>query len=149
MGSLCGMAVASLVVLPNLQSDLRDSEGNILFATLSEAEKSNIRLHDLALIRNPYVILGVVVLLMLIIISLFVKTKDQQPYPTAEPTQKSSISETLSRLWRNQVYREGVFTQAFYVAAQIMTWTFIIQYADNLGINKATAQNYNIIDMFH
>lgn len=147
MGSLCGMAVASLVVLPNLQSDLRDSEGNILFATLSEAEKSNIRLHDLALIRNPYVILGVVVLLMLIIISLFVKTKDQQPYPTAEPTQKSSISETLSRLWRNQVYREGVFTQAFYVAAQIMTWTFIIQYADNLGINKATAQNYNIIAM--
>lgn len=147
MGSLCGMAVASLVVLPNLQSDLRDAEGNILFATLSEAEKSNIRLHDLALIRNPYVILGVVVLLMLIIISLFVKTKDQQPYPTAEPTQKSSISETLSRLWRNQVYREGVFTQAFYVAAQIMTWTFIIQYADNLGINKATAQNYNIIAM--
>ena len=28
-----------------------------------------------------------------------------------------------------------------------MVWTFIIQYADNLGINKATAQNYNIIAM--
>lgn len=28
-----------------------------------------------------------------------------------------------------------------------MTWTFIIQYADNLGINKATAQNYNIVAM--
>jgi FHS family L-fucose permease-like MFS transporter len=28
-----------------------------------------------------------------------------------------------------------------------MTWTFIIQYADNLGINKATAQTYNIIAM--
>jgi FHS family L-fucose permease-like MFS transporter len=35
----------------------------------------------------------------------------------------------------------------FYVAAQIMVWTFIIQYADNLGINKATAQNYNILAM--
>ena len=35
----------------------------------------------------------------------------------------------------------------FYVAAQIMTWTFIIQYADNLGINKATAQTYNIVAM--
>ena len=34
-----------------------------------------------------------------------------------------------------------------YVAAQIMVWTFIIHYADNLGINKATAQNYNIIAM--
>ena len=40
-----------------------------------------------------------------------------------------------------------MFTQIFYVAAQIMTWTFIIQYADNLGINKATAQNYNIVAM--
>ncbi len=28
-----------------------------------------------------------------------------------------------------------------------MVWTFIIQYADNLGISKATAQNYNIIAM--
>jgi FHS family L-fucose permease-like MFS transporter len=35
----------------------------------------------------------------------------------------------------------------FYVAAQIMVWTFIIQYADNLGINKATAQNFNIFAM--
>ena len=35
----------------------------------------------------------------------------------------------------------------FYVAAQIMVWTFIIQYADNLGINKATAQVYNICAM--
>ena len=35
----------------------------------------------------------------------------------------------------------------FYVAAQIMVWTFIIQYADNLGISKATAQNYNIFAM--
>ena len=28
-----------------------------------------------------------------------------------------------------------------------MTWTFIIQYADRLGINKATAQLYNIVAM--
>jgi len=35
----------------------------------------------------------------------------------------------------------------FYVAAQIMVWTFIIQYADNLGIDKATAQRYNIVAM--
>ena len=28
-----------------------------------------------------------------------------------------------------------------------MVWTFIIQYADHLGINKATAQVYNIVAM--
>jgi FHS family L-fucose permease-like MFS transporter len=53
----------------------------------------------------------------------------------------------MRNLWRNRVYREGVIAQVFYVAAQIMVWTFIIQYADNLGINKATAQNYNIVAM--
>ncbi len=47
----------------------------------------------------------------------------------------------------NLKYREGVIAQVFYVAAQIMCWTFIIQYADNLGLSKAEAQNYNIMAM--
>lgn len=40
MGSLCGMAVASFIVLPQLISDKRDAAGQILFYGLSEAEKS-------------------------------------------------------------------------------------------------------------
>ena len=60
---------------------------------------------------------------------------------------KAPTSATLKRLIANKEYREGVIAQVFYVAAQIMVWTFIIQYADNLGINKATAQNYNIAAM--
>jgi FHS family L-fucose permease-like MFS transporter len=51
-------------------------------------------------------------------------------------------------LFTNPKYLEGVVAQAFYVGAQIMCWTFIIQYAGNeLGMAKATAQNYNIIAM--
>lgn len=142
MGSLLGMGVASMVVLPNLMSDKRDAAGNILFSTLSETEKAGIRLHDLDVIRNPYVILGVVVLLMLVVIAL-VKVPSTAP----QQEERNKVSQSLSNLWRNKVYREGVFAQVFYVAAQIMTWTFIIQYADNLGIDKATAQNYNIVAM--
>ncbi len=142
MGSLCGMSVASLVVLPNLLSDQRDAAGNILFPTLSEAEKASIRLHDLAVIRDPYVAIGLIVLIMFIVIALV-----KMPDTTGSGEKQNSIRQTLSNLWHNKVYRQGVFTQIFYVAAQIMTWTFIIQYADNLGINKATAQNYNIVAM--
>ena len=142
VGSLSGMAVASLIVLPNLLSDKRDAAGNILFSTLSEAEKADIRLHDLAVIRNPYVILGLVVLVMFIIIALVKVPATQQ-----QGTEQNSFRITMRNLWHNRVYREGVIAQMFYVAAQIMVWTFIIQYADNLGINKATAQNYNIIAM--
>jgi len=143
MGSLSGMAVASLIVLPNLLSDRRDNDGNILFSSLSEAEKADIRLHDLAVIRDPYVILGLVVVMILVVIALAKIPKKDEANKEAD----NSTSKTLANLWHNGVYRYGVLVQMFYVAAQIMVWTFIIQYADNLGINKATAQNYNIVAM--
>ena len=141
MGSLSGMAVASLIVLPALWSDRRNAAGETIFHTLSEAEKAGIRLHDLTVIRNPYVAIGLVVLVMFIIIAL------KKMPATASAAKHAKSSETLYRLWHNKIYREGVLTQIFYVAAQIMVWTFIIQYADNLGIDKATAQNYNIFAM--
>ena len=141
MGSLSGMAVASLVVLPSLWSDRRNEAGETIFHTLSEAEKADIRVHDLAEIRDPYVMLGVVVLIMFFIIAI-----KKMPQTSANVQQDSALT-TLKRLWNNTIYREGVVAQIFYVAAQIMVWTFIIQYADNLGINKATAQNYNIFAM--
>lgn len=141
LGSLMGMAVASMIVLPSLLCDVRDANGDIIFGTLSEAEKASIRLHDLAVIRDPYVMLGLVVLVIFIIIAF-----KKMPQTSSADRQDNTLA-TLGRLWHNKIYREGVVAQMFYVAAQIMVWTFIIQYADNLGINKATAQNYNIIAM--
>jgi FHS family L-fucose permease-like MFS transporter len=146
MGSLCGMSVASLIVLPQLWSDRRDEAGQILFYGLSEAEKADIRLHDLAVIRDPYVAIGLVVLVVFVIIALtkMPKTESEEQKALGH-THTAAV--TLRNLWHNTIYREGVLAQMFYVAAQIMTWTFIIQYADNLGINKATAQTYNIVAM--
>lgn len=141
MGSLSGMAIASLIVLPNLLSDQRDLNGQLLFSTLTEMEKASIRVHDLAVIRDPYVAIGIVVLVMLIVIAI------KKMPDTSDATQQISASESIRNLWHNRIYREGVMTQIFYVAAQIMVWTFIIQYADHLGINKATAQMYNIFAM--
>lgn len=146
MGSLCGMSVASLIVLPQLISDRRDEAGKILFYGLSEAEKAEIRVHDLAVIRDPYVAIGIVVLVVLTVIALtrMPKTESEEEKALGHT---HTARQTLSNLWHNSIYREGVLAQVFYVAAQIMTWTFIIQYADNLGINKATAQMYNIVAM--
>lgn len=141
MGSLSGMAIASFIVLPQLISDKRNAAGEVIFSTLSEAEKADIRLHDLAVIRNPYVAIGVVVLIVFAIIAI---TKMPN---TTNPEVKVNNTVTLKNLWHNHVYREGVLAQLFYVAAQIMVWTFIIQYADHLGIDKATAQKYNIAAM--
>lgn len=142
VGSLSGMAVASFIVLPNLISDRRDAAGQIVYHGLSEAEKTNIRFHDLAVIRDPYVAIGLVVLVMFVIIAL-----TKMPTLRGEQNGQTSTRTTLSRLWSNRTYRNGVFSQVLYVAAQIMVWTFIIQYADHLGIDKATAQRYNILAM--
>lgn len=141
IGSLMGMFVASRIVLAKLQSDTPEVR-EIGFANLDEATKLSIREHDLDIIRNPYVVLGCVVILVFIIIAIFVKNENREA--TAS---KSDNKGSLKRLFSNKIYREGVLTQFFYVAAQIMTWTFIIQYADRLGIDKATAQMYNIIAM--
>ena len=71
LGSITGMFVASQLVLTNLESDKRDAAGNLIFNTLSEAEKMGIRTHDLAEIRDPYVVLGFVVVVVLIVIGLY------------------------------------------------------------------------------
>lgn len=142
IGSLMGMSVASLVVLPELLSDKRNAAGEILFATLPLHEKALIREHDLAVIRDPYVALGIVVLVIFVVFFCVMI-----PNLQGERTVRANNRTTLCNLWHNKRYRYGVVAQMFYVAAQIMVWTFIIQYADNLGINKAMAQNYNILAM--
>ena len=140
IGSLMGMFVASRIVLAKLESDAVQVR-EIGFSNLDEMTKLSIREHDLDIIRNPYVALGCVVVFVFVIIAIFVKNQDN------ETKENANSKGTLKRLFSNKIYREGVVTQLFYVAAQIMTWTFIIQYADRLGIDKATAQLYNIIAM--
>lgn len=142
IGSLLGMFVASRIVLAKLESDTAQVR-EIGFSNLDDATKLSIREHDLDIIRNPYVALGCVVILVFIIIAIFVKDNNN----TADNNSAADNKGTMKRLFSNKIYREGVLTQFFYVAAQIMTWTFIIQYADRLGIDKATAQIYNIIAM--
>ncbi len=139
MGSLLGMTVASQIILPALESD--NATGNMAYETLSVAEKAAIRTHDLATIRDPYVVLGFVVIVMLVVIAL-----------AKMPKRESADHEvhawhSFKRLVKNKIYREGVIAQVFYVGAQIMCWTFIIQYGENLGLEKSVAQHFNIVAM--
>lgn len=141
VGSLLGMFVASNVILESLGSEVRNDAGELVFNTLSAAGKAAVRTQDLMIIRNPYVALGLVVLVMFVVIALVKmperKGIDHSIHPMV----------TIRRLLKNMKYREGVIAQMFYVGAQIMCWTFIIQYAENLGVPKADAQRYNIIAM--
>ncbi len=136
IGSLMGMFVASQFILANIQSDKVEN-----FSTLPDAVKETIRLEDLMIIRNPYVILGLVVIIMFIVIlcAKMPKILDLDDRP--------GFRESLKALFANKIYCRGVIAQVFYVGAQIMCWTYIIHYAGRLGIEKADAQIYNIFAM--
>lgn len=142
LGSITGMFVASQIVLTNLESDKRDVAGNLIFSGLDATQKAAIRAHDLIEIRNPYLILGGVVLFIFLVIALY-----KMPQTKIEGSDKISFQQAVRKLFGNAKYREGVIAQVFYVGVQIMCWTFIIQYAERLGFTKAEAQNYNIIAM--
>lgn len=141
LGSIFGMFIASNVILATLQSEIRNSAGELIFDTISVAEKAVIRTHDLAVIRNPYVALGIVVLMMIVVFLMakMPNTRNENPH--------STVGDSFKRLFKNKLYMQGVIAQVFYVGVQIMCWTFIIHYAENLGISKAVAQRYNMVAM--
>lgn len=134
LGSIAGMLIAKEFILGKINA--KDN-----FSTLPEAEKEIIRAHDLMVIRDPYIVLGLVVIAMFIIIAVYKMPKFK------ELGKEMSFKESVVTLLKNRRYVEGVVAQVFYVAAQIMCWTFIIQYANNIGIPYEKAQFYNMIAM--
>jgi len=104
-----------------------------------------LQAHDLKMVSTPYMIIGFIVIGVLLV---FIVSKLPHTASVDDERENSSLREILGRLFNNPMYLGGVVAQTFYVGAQIMCWTFIIQYAqDNLGMDKATAQNHNIAAM--
>ena len=108
------------------------------YDTLSEASKSLIRTSDLEIIRNPYVILGVVVIFFFLLIS-FIKMPQNKSQEA-----KVKFSASIKRLWKEPKFVFGVIAQMFYIGAQIMCWTYVYQYAETLGIDAQSAVWYGL-----
>ena len=133
VGLVAGLFVAQQFILKNLQSDdIKD------FSALDEASKVLIKTSDLLVIRNPYVILGLVLIgiFILFVVSKMPQSKDEGGMP--------SISDTFATLAKNKKYVLGVLAQILYVGAQIMCWTYIYQYAEAIGMDSVTAGYYQM-----
>jgi FHS family L-fucose permease-like MFS transporter len=129
LGALSGLFVAQTFILGALQSD------DVDFSALSLEQVNAIKAADLIVIRNPYVALGIFVLIMLAIIA-FAKMPENQD------EDDSTIGQSISRLFKNNRFVGGVIAQAVYVGAQIMCWTYIYQYAETLNIDNQTTVYY-------
>ena len=127
IGSLLGMYVAMHFIQARLNP--MDSATR---ATLSDTAFEAMKADDLAVLIAPYLFIGATILVVLLLFS-------------------QSIRNVLSI----RQYRDGVVAQFFYVGAQIMCWTFIIQYGTRVfmgqGMDEKAAevlsQQYNIAAM--
>ncbi|MCS5490010.1 L-fucose:H+ symporter permease [Algoriphagus limi] len=136
MGALAGLFVAKQFILNSLQSNATDENGLIIYENLGESAKAAIRTNDLMVIRDPYVMLGLVVLGILVLIALIKMPENK------DNSGKIDFWPTMGRLFSNPNFVEGTLAQMFYVGAQIMAWTYIYQYAEAMGIDNASAVNY-------
>lgn len=144
VGSLLGMWTAMTFIQAKLNP--MESEAR---ATLSDAEFEAVRDADLLTLITPYVFIGLVVLLMFVVIAITKMPKN------GDKSHDINFLSTLKRIFSLSRYREGVIAQFFYVGAQIMCWTFIIQYGTRIfmeaGMGEKEAevlsQRYNIVAM--
>ena len=128
VGLILGLLIAQQFVLKKLKSD-----DIVDFSSLDEASKILIKTSDLLVIRDPYVILGLVLIVVFILFAIIKmpQSKDESAMP--------NISNTFSSLAKDKNYIFGLLAQVLYVGAQIMCWTYIYQYAEGLGIDGVSA----------
>ena len=143
-GSIIGMFVAMNFIQAKLNPLSSDER-----ALLSDADFEAVKNADLDVLISPYLAIGAVIVVMFLII-LFTKMPKN-----ADQSHDIHIMTTLRRLVTLKYYREGVVAQFFYVGAQIMCWTFIIQYGTRVfmaeGMEEQAAevlsQRFNIYAM--
>jgi FHS family L-fucose permease-like MFS transporter len=137
IGLIAGLLVAKYFVYDNLQSDdISD------FSALDETKRAMIKVADLAVIREPYVVLGLVIIavFVLFLINKMPQSKEEGVMP--------SLGDTFKKLFNNSKYVLGVIAQILYVGAQIMTWTYIYQYAEAIDLSNVDVVGYEKVDVF-
>lgn len=144
IGSLLGMYVA----MHFIQNQLNPLS-TVARSQLTQSEFEQVRDADLSVLITPYLLIGLIILVMLLVIRM-----TKMPH-NGDQTHNIDFLPTLKRIFSIPHYREGVIAQFFYVGAQIMCWTFIIQYGTRLFVSQGMAeidaevlsQKYNIIAM--
>ena len=144
IGSLLGMYVAMHFIQNRL-----NPLSTVARSQLTQSEFEQVRDADLSVLITPYLLIGLIILVMLLVIRM-----TKMPH-NGDQTHNIDFLPTLKRIFSIPHYREGVIAQFFYVGAQIMCWTFIIQYGTRLFVSEGMeekaaevlSQQYNIIAM--
>ena len=134
IGALTGQVVARIFVVDRLETEIG---ADVSTEVLSAVQKQQIIEHDLGIVSTPYIVLGFVVLTVML---LFIFTKFKDHKQTSEPL---DLRTSISKLFSNKDYYEGVLAQFFYIACQIMVWMLIYQYFTNLNASRGPDEQLN------
>ncbi len=140
-----GVLAGSYVAMHYIQARMSPITSNERLA-LSDEQFEAVKQHDLSVLIQPYVYIGLFIIVLILFIWL---TKMPKISGTSS---KKPLRESLSELLHMKNYREGVITQFFYIGAQVMCWTFIIQYGTRVFVSEGMderaaeilSQQYNI-----
>ena len=103
-------------------------------ALLNDADFAAMKEADLSVLVSPYLAIGLVIVVMFFIIFFTRMPKN------GDQSHDIHFLSTLKRIFSLKYYREGVIAQFFYVGAQIMCWTFIIQYGTRVFMEEGMAE---------
>jgi FHS family L-fucose permease-like MFS transporter len=120
VGTNIGVLLAATLILPKLADPVD-------VGSLTPAELQTIRAGELGAVMGPYLGLGFVLLLIAVAIASQKAPPIVEEFPDAGPHEGGTGS-LFRLLWRTRRYRYGVVAQFFNVAAQVCTWTYLIQY---------------------
>lgn len=140
-----GVLAGSYVAMHYIQARMSPITSNERLA-LSDEQFETVKQHDLSVLIQPYVYIGLFIIVLILLIWL---TKMPKISGTSS---KKPLRESLSELLHMKNYREGVIAQFFYIGAQVMCWTFIIQYGTRVFVSEGMderaaeilSQQYNI-----
>lgn len=140
-----GVLAGSYVAMHYVQARMSPITSNERLA-LSDEQFEAVKQHDLSVLIQPYVYIGLFIIVLILLIWL---TKMPKISGTSS---KKPLKESLSELLHMRNYREGVIAQFFYIGAQVMCWTFIIQYGTRVFVSEGMderaaeilSQQYNI-----
>ena len=124
IGAVTGTIVAWLFVQNQL--DPTDSPTRAKLVISDPAQFEVIKNHDLSILIQPYVYIGIVVILLLLAIRLTRMPK------ASDGGSSKSLGTAIKELAKVKNYREGVIAQFFYIGAQVTCWTFIMHYGHEL-----------------
>ena len=128
-GSIIGMFVAMNFIQARLNPMSTEER-----ALLNDADFAAMKESDLSVLVSPYLAIGLVIVVMFLIIFFTKMPKN------GDQSHDIHFLPTLKRIFSLTSYREGAIAQFFYVGAQIMCWTFIIQYGTRVFMNEGMAE---------